>query len=343
MTGYMAPLEGITTYIYRAAYHHHFRPMDKYFTPFISPAQKRPLRTRETRDVCPENNEGLPVIPQILTNDVALFLDTCRELEALGYTEVNLNIGCPSGTVTARGKGAGFLKDPEELDRFLEQICQGSSLRISVKTRLGWADPEEFYELLPVLNRYPLTEVILHPRVRQEYYRGKPHREAFAEALKESVHPLFYNGNLFSTRDITEIFGQFPETAGVMLGRGLIADPSLWERYSQTEAEKAATEVSPSTISSEEKLKDRIRSFHDEIYEAYRRDLSGDAPVIHKMKELWFYMVQLFSRDPKVEKALRKVQHRDEYERWAGQLFRQNDLDFSGFVPPAGWQEKGSK
>ena len=119
MTGYMAPLEGITTYIYRAAYHRHFRPMDKYFTPFISPAQKRKLRTRETRDVCPANNEGLPLVPQILTNDAVLFTETCRELEDLGYTEVNLNIGCPSGTVTARGKGAGFLQYPEELDRFL--------------------------------------------------------------------------------------------------------------------------------------------------------------------------------------------------------------------------------
>ena len=137
MKAYMAPLEGVTTYIYRVAYHHHFLPMDKYFTPFISPAKGRRLRSREMRDTLPENNDGLPLVPQMLTNSAELFLDTCCELEDLGYEEVNLNTGCPSGTVTSKGKGAGFLKDPEELDRFLEEVFSSCRLRVSVKTRLG--------------------------------------------------------------------------------------------------------------------------------------------------------------------------------------------------------------
>ena len=336
MTGYMAPLEGITTYIYRAAYHRHFRPMDKYFTPFISPAQKRKLRTRETRDVCPANNEGLPLVPQILTNDAVLFTETCRELEDLGYTEVNLNIGCPSGTVTARGKGAGFLQYPEELDRFLDRVCEESPVKISVKTRLGWADPEEFQDILPVLNRHPLTEVILHPRVRQEYYRGKPHWDAFARALAESAHPLFYNGNIFCREDITAVEKAFPGVAGVMPGRGLLADPTLWERFCLLEEGKEA-----SLPEEDASWKSRLRAFHDDIYEGYCRDLSGDAPVIHKMKELWFYMIQVLSRDSKMEKALRKIQHREEYERWVSRLFEQGRMNFDGFVPPAGWQERG--
>ena len=341
MRAYLAPLEGITTHVYRNAYHHHFRPLDKYFTPFIVPASKRPLRTRERRDVDPENNKGLPVIPQILTNDAAGFLETAEALEALGYTEVNLNLGCPSGTVTSRGKGAGFLKDPDALDAFLEQIFDGCRLKISLKTRLGWADPEEVWEILNVIDRYPVSEWILHPRVRQEFYRGETHRDIFLEVLKKSRHSLIYNGNLFTAEDIRQICGEAEAVcagmqeqdhfagvmscqdhfAGVMPGRGLIAQPALWSHYCGETV----------TIS-------QLKDFHDEIYDGYHEILSGDDPVIHKMKELWCYMVQGFTESERYEKRFHKLHRRSDYEALVREIFTNEEVSLAGFVPPDGWQ-----
>ena len=324
MIGYLAPLEGITTHVYRNALHRHFAPMDKYFTPFISPAKKRPLRTREKRDVLPENNASLPVVPQILTNDAQLFLEVCRSLQDLGYEEVNLNLGCPSGTVAGSGKGAGFLLHPEELDRFLDTVFSAAGVKISVKTRLGWDSPSEFEELLPIFNRYPLTELILHPRVRREYYRDTPHREAFREALTACRCPLIYNGNLFTPAQVTGLAEECPGAAGVMLGRGLIAMPCLWNRVQGVPAGR-----------------ETLRAFHDEIYAGYRDILSGPDPVIHKMKELWCYMVQSFTNYPSYEKALRKAHRLSEYEAIVSRLFAEETLSDAGFVPPQGWQVKG--
>ena len=321
MIGYMAPLEGITTYVYRNAYASHFAPLDKYFTPFIVPAVKRPLRTREQRDVLPENNAGLPVIPQILTNDPERFLEACRALADRGYGEVNLNLGCPSGTVTSGGKGAGFLKDPDILDAFLEKVFDRTPVRISLKSRLGWADPAEIEELLPVYNRYPLSELILHPRVRREYYRGTPHRDAFRKALADSVHPVIYNGNLFTPGDIEALLSDCPGTAGVMTGRGLLAMPFLWN-----------------LVRNRPVSKDTLRDFHDEIFGGYREILSGPDPVIHKMKELWCYMLQSFTCYTEYEKAMHKVHRLPDYERLVCRIFEKEDLRLEGFIPPEGWQ-----
>ena len=317
MLCYLAPLEGITTHILRNACHRHFAPMDKYFTPFIVPASKRPLRTRELRDVSPENNAGLPVIPQILTNNPEGFLETAKALADLGYGEVNLNLGCPSGTVTSNGKGAGFLKDPEALDAFFDRVFPQMPAKLSVKTRLGWADPAEFPELLSVFNRYPLTEVILHARTRQEFYLGQPHLDAFAAALAESRHALVYNGSLFTEEDIRQFQADCPAAAGIMLGRGILAVPGLWNR------------CLGETVSIRQ-----VHAFHDEIYNGYREILSGPDPVIHKMKELWFYMAHGFTNSQKYEKALQKTHRLSEYESIVRRLFEEEDLSFSGFVPP---------
>ena len=339
MLFYMAPLEGLTTYIYRNAFHRHFPPMDKYFTPFIVPASKRPLRTRELRDTAPENNAGLPVVPQILTNNADMFLEACKALADLGYEEVNLNTGCPSGTVTSHHKGAGFLQVPDLLDAFLDQVFRKIPIRISVKTRLGWSDPSEFENLLPIFNRYPLSELILHPRVREEYYRGTPHRDAFAEALENSRHPLVFNGTLFTAADIRNLTAECPGTSGVMLGRGLLANPHLPGQY---RSEKAS-ETIPSSGAGERILpagpsKDTLRAFHDDIYNGYLQTLSGPDPVIHKMKELWGYLLYSFSHPEKHEKALRKAHRLSEYELFVSRVFAEEELSAAGFRPPSGWQ-----
>ena len=212
MKYYFAPMEGITGYIYRNVHHRFFPGVDKYFTPFLSPGSKKTMTPRELRDILPENNQGYTLIPQILTNKSEDFLRLCRDLKEYGYREINLNLGCPSGTVVSKKKGAGFLEYPGELDRFLEEIFSGTDLDISIKTRVGKDDPEEFEELLGIYNKYPLKELIIHPRVQTDYYKNHPNLEVFAQALEKAKVPVCYNGDLFTEELYEDFRKQFPQT-----------------------------------------------------------------------------------------------------------------------------------
>ena len=320
---YMAPMEGITNYSYRRIHAECYGSVDKYFTPFIVPSRERALRTRERQDILPANNQGIRVIPQILTNQADLFVMLAKNLEQMGYTEVNLNLGCPSGTVTSKGRGAGFLREPLLLDAFLEQVFDQCPISISVKSRIGVEDTEEFERLLMIYNRYPMTELILHPRLLTEKYQGLPHMEVFHMAATLCAHPLIYNGNLFTTTDVVELREQYPEErypwlTGIMLGRGLIANPGL----------AAEIEGRPCGIREAE-------HFHNRIYEEKKRELSGDKNLLYHMKELWFYMIQSFENSEKDMKKLRKITKAAEYEAWAREMFRSGTWNTSrGFCPP---------
>lgn len=292
-----APMEGITGYVFRNAHHRHFHGIKQYYTPFISPNQTRKLTPRELNDVLPEHNEGVPVIPQILTNKAEDFLWAAERLKELGYSEVNLNLGCPSGTVVAKKRGSGFLAFPMELDEFLYEISNGLAklqVALSIKTRIGKSDPEEFEELLSIYNRYPLKNLIIHPRVQTDYYKNHPHMEAFDLAVKESKNPVFYNGDLFGREELHTFEQTYPTVSAVMLGRGLLTNPAL-------------TEDTPLTI-------DRIRSFHQEVLEGYRKAIPGDKNVLFKMKELWTYLSEAFEDSAKPMKKIRKAQRMEEYQ-----------------------------
>ena len=197
---YLAPLEGITGYTYRRALYNCFGGFDKYFIPFILPNQKGHLSTREKKDIMPENNEGMYAVPQILTKNAEDFIQTAETLQEYGYNEVNLNLGCPSKTVVTKGRGAGFLDRPDELDKFLDEIFRKCDMKISIKTRLGMDDPEEFEDLLTIYNKYPLEELIVHARVQKDYYKNTPHLETFGEAVERAKSPVCYNGDI-----VTEI------------------------------------------------------------------------------------------------------------------------------------------
>ena len=224
---YFAPLEGITDAVYRRAHAGHFGGACKYFIPFVSPTQNLRFTGRELSNVDPGENAGLFAVPQILTRDAEHFLWAAGALFDMGYGEINLNMGCPSGTVTAKGKGAGMLRDLEALESFLDTVCPRVRSRLSVKTRIGYADPAEFDALLSLLSRYPLHELIVHPRTRGEFYRGAPHADAFAAAFSRTGLPLVYNGDLFSAEDCRAKLRECPQTHALMLGRGLIANPAL--------------------------------------------------------------------------------------------------------------------
>lgn len=317
MKFYLAPMEGITGQVYRNVYHSFYDNIDKYFTPFIAPTQKHIMRTRERKDVALENNQGMYVVPQILTNQVEHFCRTCEFLGELGYTEVNLNLGCPAATVVSKGKGAGFLDEPRKLDGFFEGVFdtfqrQGisSRMRVSVKTRLGLSFADEFPDILRIYNRYPLEEIIIHPRVQQDFYKNHPNLYGFREALSNSVHPVCYNGDIFTRQQYEQFTKKFPTVKRIMLGRGVIANPALVEE-----------------IRTGEKLtKERMKEYHDRLYAAYRKDLSGERDVLFKMKELWFYIGKLFEDADKAIKKVKKANKFMEYEVAVANLFDQCEI-----------------
>lgn len=298
MQYYLAPMEGITTRIYRKAYHASFTPMDKYFTPFLSPHTKKGFTAKELAEILPENHVGMRLVPQILTNRAEDFLRTEEKLAYYGYDEINLNLGCPSKTVASKGRGSGFLADPEGLDRFLNEVFDRTKVRISVKTRIGRDDPKEFERLLEIYNQYPLKELIIHPRVQKDFYRNRPNLEIFGKAAEESRNPLCYNGDICSKEDAQAIAERFPSVTACMIGRGMIANPGLLGEITGGEKRDYG----------------RIRRFHDLVYGEYQSLGMGDRNVLFKMKELWRYMGKLFPGCEKELKRIRKAEKADRYE-----------------------------
>ncbi len=326
MKYYLAPMEGITTYVYRNAYHKYFSPMEKYFTPYLVPHTKKNFTTRELKEIGPEHNAGLFVVPQILSKDADETLMTIKKLQALGYGEVNLNLGCPSKTVAAKDRGAGFLAKPEELDRYLDVVVSGADaegVAVSVKTRIGRDERSEFPRLLEIYNRYPLAELIIHPRTQKDFYGNLPDLSAFALAVRESPSPLCYNGDVFTAQDAARIRDEFPDLPAIMMGRGVIANPGLL-------GEIRARVERPSAPSGGGMDFVVLRAFHDEIYARYQADCSGKKPVLYKMKELWSYMKHMFPGSEKLIKRLNKAEDFASYERAVDALFSDRLPDADG-------------
>ncbi|MCB2356864.1 tRNA dihydrouridine synthase [Clostridium estertheticum] len=310
MKYYLAPMEGITGYVYRNSYKKFFNNIDKYFTPFIVTNKSRSLKSKELRDVLPENNKGMNVVPQILTNDSEGFIITSRKLQQLGYNEVNLNLGCPAGTVVSKNKGSGFLAKREDLDMFLDEIFKIDDMKISIKTRIGKDSPEEFYELIKIYNKYPLEELIIHPRIQKDFYGNKPNLEVFKDALSLSINPVCYNGDIFTSDDHNKLMKIFPQVKTVMLGRGIIANPRLMN------------EIKNNANIDKKVLKD----FHDEILNKYIEVFDEDRNAIFRMKELWGYMIYMFSDNKKYAKKIKKSQNLSEYNEAVLSLFTEQEI-----------------
>lgn len=330
MEYYFAPMEGITGGEYRRAHHRYFSGVDKYYMPFISPTRDRRFTPRELRNIAPEANEGLPAVPQLLTRDPEDFLWAARELQAMGYREVNLNLGCPSGTVVAKGKGAGMLADPGKLDRFLDAVFGGTDMAVSLKVRLGLSDPEEFSALLDVFARYPVALLIIHPRVREDYY-SRPLRPAFFRmALERCTGPVCYNGGLRTEADCRAFSDAFPTVDRVMIGQGLLANPALARQVKGGPGPRL----------------EELEALHDELYAVYLRNFSGERAAVFHMKELWSYQRRLFEGGARLFKQIRKAQDAAGYEASVREIFRtlplRQDADWSEECPwSAGLQSAG--
>ena len=328
-TIYMAPMEGVTTAIYRGIFRKYFTGVDRFFTPFLGAGVTHRFNHKELQEIVPYDEK---LIPQLLTADAEGFRFSAAMLqEDYGYGEVNLNLGCPSGTVVSKGKGAGMLADPERLDRFFRTVFadldenreQGTGHpvlpKISVKTRIGLTDPAEAKTLAEVIAKYPLYEVTVHPRVREEFYRPGVHPEAFrtfADVI--GTEKLVYNGDLFRAEDLQRLDaledGRYRDIP-IMLGRGLIADPAL------------AREMK----GGEPLQKEELRSFMEDLWQAYREVVGSDRDTLFKMKEIWFYVGMMFPEEKRELKEIRKANDGPAYRAAVRTLFSAHrENHFSG-------------
>ncbi len=296
-----APMEGLTDSIYRRIHHRFFPGVDRYIMPFLSPTVHRSLTHKEDRELPFADKEDFVAVPQILTKSAEDFLWAAQVCADRGYREVNLNLGCPSGTVVSKGKGSGMLSDLAGLDAFLEEIFSRCVLPISVKTRLGLTQPEEFPAILEIFNRYPMVELTVHPRVRKQFYDGDVNLEMFRYAHENSRNPLCYNGDLKSKADIEKIARQFPQITAVMLGRGLVANPSM---LSQEPADAA-----------------KLEAFMNELLENYMEAFGGSRNAMFRLKENWHFLITRFSGAEKLWKRLRKTTDLGEYKAVCGEIF----------------------
>lgn len=307
MKYYLAPMEGLTGYVFRRAYHNHFHNIDKYFTPFIV---NKKMSNKEIRDIHPDNNKGIEVVPQIMSNRVDDFLSVTKELTTYGYDTVNLNLGCPSGTVTAKRRGAGFLAVPDRLEEFLAEIYEKSTVKISIKTRIGMKDEGEWERILQIYEKFPIEELIIHPRLQADFYRGGVRMDTYQKAVETINVPLCYNGDIDSVEKYEEFCKAFPQTERIMIGRGMIKNPGLIQ---EIKGEPGMT-------------KEILRAFYEELFEGYQEVLCGDKQMLFKMKEIWSYLGQNFTDSEKYMKKIRKANRLSEYDVIVQALFREQEL-----------------
>ena len=308
MLYYAAPMEGFTDRVWRQTHQKWFGAQgaaDRYYAPFISPPENRVLIKKKMAELAPEANPGAPVIPQLLAKDGELAAWMIGQLRALGYTEVNLNLGCPAGTVTAKGKGSGMLRDLAKVDAFLDGVFSHAEGPVSVKTRLGVTRPEEFDAILDIYNRYPICELTIHPRVMRQLYRDEADRAAFAACLPRCRMPVCYNGDITTPAQLAALEAEHPSLSGIMVGRGLIADPALLRQ---------AVGGAPAS-------KEELRGYLDELYHGYTALFGASSCAVSRMKAHWHYLIYRFEGAEPLEKQLRKAREGWEYEVVVNQIF----------------------
>lgn len=304
----LAPIKGITDRTFRSAFVRHFGGLNSALAPFVTASDS----AGKIKSLAPELNPGIRTVPQILTKSPGEFLGLAAKLKDLGCDEVNWNLGCPFAMVVKRGEGAAMLRNPEQIKSFLDSVFSGISVSLSVKMRLGMDSPGEIIELIPVLNSFPLSEVIIHARTGSQMYDGEVNYEAFGKALELSVHPVIYNGDIRTENDYRRITDMFPPVRGCMIGRGLLMNPLLAMEISGIKPETGGAEF------------ERIKQFIDYLLEAYTNDLQSPAHVLDKMRGVWFYLSRFFNDSRKVEKRIRKAgsinHYIDEVERIFGSI-----------------------
>lgn len=316
MTIILAPIMGVTDCIYRNTFAHFFSGVDLAMAPFISSVQARSIKPSYLKDILPENNPLLPVVPQILSKDPDDFLFLAKKIADLGYSTVNWNLGCPSPTVVNKQRGSGLLPFPELIQRFLDRLLADLPVGLSIKLRLGRYAVEEIEALWPIFNQYPLAEIIIHPRLGAQLYSGMVDLETFGRCLTSTSHRIIYNGDIRTLADFIELKARFPSIDTWMLGRGLLANPFL--------ASEMQSFQNPSLKSNKEM--DILQAFHVELYGRYQEVMCGPSHLLARMKGFWGYFAENFNRPDKVRKKIHKCNTPDQYLAAVHHLFEDGGL-----------------
>jgi tRNA-dihydrouridine synthase B len=304
-----SPLQGFTDYIFRNAFHKYFGGIDTFYAPYIRMDRAMVIKGSYQRDLNPENNGSLELIPQVMTNDADKFLFVVKYIQDLGYKELNWNLGCPYPMVTKRGMGSGLICEPLKIDHILNRVHNETDVIVSMKMRMGYENALEILETFPILDKYPLKNIAIHARIGKQLYKGGVDLESFQRCTENTKHKLYYNGDITSINRFKEMQERFPTIDHFMIGRGLISDPFL-----------------PSMIKSntEEYPENRwaiFREFHDTIYQEYDDFLSGPTPIKMKMQGFWEYFSKSFSNPQKTYKKIKKAGSPRNYQQAVNEIF----------------------
>jgi tRNA-dihydrouridine synthase B len=308
LTIYSSPLQGFTDFRFRNAFQEYFGGIDEYIAPYIRITGKMEINPASERDILPPNNRSIKLIPQIITKDADEFLFVAKYVQKLGYNELNWNLGCPYPMIAKRGMGSGLLCMPEKIDEILTRVCAETDIQISVKMRLGYESSQEIFHVLPVLEKYRLTNIMIHPRTGKQLYKGEVDLNTFEECLKQTSHKVFYNGDIASVQRFREMKDRFPAINNWMIGRSLIADPFLPVMI------RADNTVYP------ENRYELFGSFHDTLLSSYEEVLSGQKHILMKMYSFWEFFSQSFPHTPKCLKKIKKAHSLNVYRETVKQI-----------------------
>jgi tRNA-dihydrouridine synthase len=290
-----APLQGYTDFIYRKIHADFFKGIDTYYTPFL----RLPHRNKDKKDVSPLHNDMNIMVPQIIGGDVEEMKQLMEYVQSLGYQRVDINLGCPFPLIARKGKGSGALKDKERMRAILDLKTK---MKVSLKLRLGWENTHELLQIMPLINDYSFHSVAVHARLGIQGYKGKTHQNAFQKIYEQCKHPLFYNGDLTTSQEITSIIERFPQLEGVMIGRGLLADPGLADRWKSGEKESIALSFSST-----------YEAFHRALVEEYGDYLEGgEHQLLQKVKTIWDYFLP--NTDKRMLKKIKKCKNMQQYQ-----------------------------
>jgi len=309
---YSSPLQGYTDFRFRNAFQKYFGGIDQYYAPYIRLNGKQEIKAANERDILPANNHSLKLIPQLMTKDASEFIFIAKYVQELGYNELNWNLGCPYPMVAKRGMGSGMLTSPEKIDEILSRVNAESDIRISIKMRLGYESSDEIFKVLPVLEKYSLDHIAIHPRIGKQLYKGEVDLDAFEKCIGQSKHLILYNGDITSVQSFRKVQERFPQIEHWMIGRGLIADPFLPAMI------KADNDIYP------ENRFEIFSKFHDTLFSSYIEALSGPKHILLKMYHFWEYFIHLFPNPPKSLKRIKKVQNLEAYRKLVKQIIQAN-------------------
>ncbi|WP_405381416.1 tRNA dihydrouridine synthase [Maribacter sp. LLG6340-A2] len=298
-----SPLQGFTDFRFRNAFHHYFGGIDTFYAPYIRLNGKLKIKNSYQKDLQPENNTTLEVIPQVMTGNADEFLFVVKYIQSLGYKELNWNLGCPYPMVTKQGMGSGLICNPEKIDHILKRAHEETNVVVSMKMRMGYEHAAEILDVFPILDKYPIKNVAIHARIGKQLYKGGVDLESFQRCIDSTDHKLYYNGDITSVAKFREMKERFPSIDHFMIGRGLIADPFLpgMIKNNTTEYPKDRWEI--------------FSQFHDTIYRQYDEALSGPTPIKMKMQGFWEYFSQSFSNPHKTFKRIKKANNPRAYQQ----------------------------